>query len=98
MKKRTQASIVAVSIVAVLLLVFGAKMFYIVKPGERAVVFKKFGEGLDKENILAEGFHMVAPWNDMIKYDVREQKSEDMMDVLYKEGLSINVDVTVIFN
>lgn len=98
MKKRTQVSIVTLGIVAVMLLIFGARMFYIIKPGERAIVFKKFGEGLDKERILADGFHMIAPWNEMIKYDVREQKSEETMDVLDKEGLSINVDVTVIFN
>ena len=41
---------------------------------------------------------MIAPWNDLIRYDVREQKSEETMDVLDKEGLSINVDVTIIFN
>ncbi len=98
MKKRTQVTIVTVAIVAVLLLIFGARMFYIIQPGEKAVVFKKFGMGLDKDNILSQGFHMIAPWNEMIKYDVREQKSEETMDVLDKEGLSINLDVTVVFN
>jgi len=98
MKKRTQVSVITISIIAVLLLIFGAKMFYIIKPGERAVVFRKFGTGLDKDRILTEGFKMIAPWNDMIRYDVREQKAEETMDVLDKEGLSINMDVTVIFN
>jgi len=98
MKKRTQVSIIAVAVVGVLLLIFGSQMFFVIKPGERAVIFKKFGGGLDKENIFSPGFHIIAPWNDMIKYDVREQKSEETMDVLDKGGLSINVDVTVIFN
>ncbi|MFC2090643.1 prohibitin family protein [Bacteroidota bacterium] len=98
MKKRTQVSIITISVVAVLLLIFGARMFYILQPGEKGVVFKKFGQGLDKDNILSQGFHMIAPWNEMIKYDVREQKSEETMDVLDKEGLSINMDITVIFN
>lgn len=98
MKKRTQISIITFAAIGVLLLVFGSQMFYVLKPGERGVIFKKFGGGLDKENIYAPGFHIVAPWNDMIKYDVREQKSEETMDVLDKGGLSINVDVTVIFN
>lgn len=98
MRKRTQITIISLAAVAILLLVFGSKMFYVIRPGERAVVFKKFGGGLDKEHIISPGFHIIAFWNDMIKYDVREQKSEETMDVLDKGGLSINMDVTVIFN
>jgi len=96
--KRAQYMIVSVVAVVVLLLIFGSQMFYVLKPGERAVIFKKFGGGLDKENIYTPGFQVVAPWNDLIRYDVREQKVEETMDVLDKGGLSINVDVTIIFN
>jgi regulator of protease activity HflC (stomatin/prohibitin superfamily) len=97
-QRRIQVIIVSVVAVVVLLLIFGSQMFYVLTPGERGVIFKKFGGGLDKENIYVPGFHVIAPWNDMIIYDVREQKSEETMDVLDKEGLSINVDVTIIFN
>lgn len=96
--KRAQYIIISVVAIVVLLLIFGSQMFYVLKPGERAVVFKKFGMGLDKDNIYVPGFHVIAPWNDLIRYDVKEQKSEETMDVLDKEGLSINVDVTIIFN
>lgn len=98
MMKRTQYVIITVVSFVILLLIFGSQMFYVLKPGERAVIFKKFGGGLDKENIFVPGFHVVAPWNDLIRYDVKEQKSEETMDVLDKGGLSINVDVTIIFN
>ena len=90
--------IVTAAIVLVVMLLFGSKMFYTIKPGERAVIFKRFGGGLDKENVQIPGFHVVAPWNDVIRYDVKEQKSEETMDVLDQGGLSISVDVTVIFN
>jgi len=96
--KRIQTIIITVVAIVVLLLIFGSKMFFVLKPGERAVIFKKFGGGLDKENIYVPGFHVIAPWNVQIVYDVREQKSEETMDVLDKGGLSINVDVTIIFN
>ena len=96
--KKAQYVIVSVVAVVVLLLIFGSQMFYVLKPGERAVIFKKFGMGLDKENIFIPGFHVIAPWNGLIRYDVREQKAEETMDVLDKGGLSINVDVTIIFN
>lgn len=96
--KRTQYLIIGAVAVAVLLLIFGSQMFYVLKPGERAVIFKQFSGGLDKENILSPGFQVIAPWNELIRYDVKEQKSEETMDVLDKGGLSINVDVTLIFN
>jgi regulator of protease activity HflC (stomatin/prohibitin superfamily) len=96
--KRAQYIIISVVAVVVLLLIFGSQMFFVLKPGERAVIFKKFSGGLDKENVLVPGFHVIAPWNDVIRYDVKEQKSEETMDVLDKGGLSINVDVTIIFN
>jgi regulator of protease activity HflC (stomatin/prohibitin superfamily) len=98
MKKRTQITIIVGAVILVLLLIGGSKMFYVLKPGERAVIFKQFSGGLDKERIFVPGFHIIAPWNDLIIYDVREQKSEERMDVLDKGGLSINLDVTVIFN
>jgi len=96
--KQRQTLIVTLAIVAVLLLVFGAKMFYVIKPGERAVVFHTISGFLDKENIVGTGLKMVAPWNSIHKYDVKEQKSEETMNVLDKNGLSINVDITVRFN
>jgi len=96
--KKAQYVIISVVALVVLLLIFGSQMFYVLKPGERAVIFKKFGMGLDKENIFIPGFHVIAPWNELIRYDVREQKAEETMDVLDKGGLSINVDVTIIFN
>jgi len=96
--KKAQYMIISVVGIVVLLLIFGSQMFYVLKPGERGVVFKKFTGGLDKENVLIPGFHAIAPWNDLIRYDVKEQKAEETMDVLDKGGLSINVDVTIIFN
>ncbi|MBN1132989.1 MAG: prohibitin family protein [Bacteroidales bacterium] len=96
--KRLQYLIISLAVVVVLLLIFGSQMFYVIKPGVRAVIFRKFSTGLDKERIYEPGFHIIAPWNDLIKYDVREKKSEETMDVLDKGGLSVNVDITVIFN
>ena len=73
-------------------------MFLIIEAGERGVIFRPYTSGLDKENIYGEGFHIVAPWNEMYVYNVREQQRDETMDVLDKNGLSIAVDVTVRFN
>ncbi len=87
------------AVVAILiLLLFGSRMFIIIDAGERGVIFRPYTSGLDRENIYGEGFHIVAPWNKMYVYNVREQQREETMDVLDKNGLSINVDITVRFN
>ncbi len=80
------------------IIIFSSSIFYTIDPGERAVIFRKFGIGLDKENIISPGFHYKAPWNDLYVYEVKESKAEEKMDVLDKTGLSINVDVTVRFH
>jgi len=90
--------IIAGAILVVLLIIFGSSMFYIVKPGERGITFKPFGAGLDTVNISSPGFHIVAPWNEFIVYNVKERKTEETLDVLDKNGLSINVEVSVRFN
>lgn len=96
--KKGQSVIIVAAVIALLMLFSGMGMFYTIKPGERAVIFRKFSTGLDKENVLQPGFQIVAPWNSVHVYDVKEQKSEETMDVLDKNGLSLNIDVSVRFN
>jgi regulator of protease activity HflC (stomatin/prohibitin superfamily) len=75
-----------------------SSIFYTIGPSERAIIFYKFGMGLDKENVIAQGFHMKAPWNELYVYSVNETSSDENMDVLDKSGLSIHVDITVRYN
>jgi len=90
--------IIAAVVVLIVLLLFGNRMFLIIEAGERGVIFKPYTSGLDKDNIYGEGFHIIAPWNEMYVYNVREQQRDETMDVLDKNGLSINMDVTIRFN
>lgn len=90
--------LIVVAAFALILVLSGSSMFVTLQPGERGIIFRKFSTGLDKENVFMPGFHVVAPWNDLHVYDVKEQKSEETMDVLDKNGLSVNIDVSVRFN
>ena len=80
--------------VLVALLMFSNSTFVTIDAGERGVIFRPFSTGLDKENIYQPGFHVVAPWNDMFVYEVRERQLEEEMEVLSSNGLNIKVDVT----
>lgn len=72
--------------------------FLTIDPGEKGVLFKRFAGGIDKEKIYAQGFHVIMPWNKMYIYDVRINESFEEMDVLSKNGLSINVELSYRFS
>ena len=97
MEKKIKPIFILIGIVIVVLIMFSTAIFVTLQPGQKGVIFKKFSGGLDKEHVYSAGFHVIAPWNDMIIYDVREQKVDETMDVLDKKGLNINVDVSVRF-
>lgn len=82
----------------IFIIALSSSIFLTIKPGEVGVLFKKFSGGLDKSVVYEQGFHVLAPWNTMYVYNVKEQTTEEAMDVLDKNGLSISVDVSVRFN
>lgn len=77
--------------------IFFQSSFKILEPTERGVVFKKYTSGLDVENIKSEGLNIIAPWNDLIVYDIAERQIEETMDVLSQDGLGIVIDVSLRF-
>lgn len=68
--------------------------FLTIDPGQKGVLFKRFGGGLDKERVYDQGFHVVAPWNKMFVYDVRTNEAFEEMEVLSKNGLTISVELS----
>lgn len=74
-----------------------AKSIKNIEPGHRGVVFHKWGEGLDVDNVLGEGWQLIAPWNELIVYDVRQRNVDMTMDVLDKNGLEVGIDVSIIY-
>jgi len=97
MKKSTTFWIL-LAVILVIVLILSSATFITIQPGERGVVFRKFTTGLDKEHIYQPGFKMIAPWNEMNLYNVKEQQTEQELDVLDKNGLNISMDVSVRFN
>jgi regulator of protease activity HflC (stomatin/prohibitin superfamily) len=90
--------VVITSIILVVGLIISNSTFLTIKAGEAGVLFKKFSGGLEKEVVYDQGFHVVAPWNTMFIYNVKEQTAEESMKVLDRNGLSISVDISVRFN
>ena len=62
--------------------------------GQGGVLFKTFSGGIDTENSYGEGWHLIAPWNNMITYEVRQQEVLEDMAVLSSNGLEISLEVS----
>ena len=82
----------------IFVVVFGSSMFVTIDSGEKGILFKKFGGGLEKDVVYGQGFHVIAPWNDMFVYDVKIHETFEKMEVLSKNGLSIKIDLSFRYN
>ena len=98
MNQKINPFVIVAGAIFFFLMLLGSQIAITIKPGERAIIFRKFTSGLDKDHIFKPGFHIIAPWNDIYVYEVKEQKVEESMDILDKNGLSMNIEITVRFN
>ena len=73
----------------ILVITFWNKITVNLKEGQAGVMFKKIRGGVDKETIYGEGFHFIAPWNEMVAYDVTQQEIAEVLNVLSSNGLEI---------
>lgn len=94
MEKLPKIGIPVIIIVIILIIAF-AKSAITIGSGEAGVLYRTFGGGVvTDEPPLGEGFHLVAPWNDVIKYEVRQQELFEKMKVLSSNGLEIQIDAS----
>ena len=89
--------LIALIVIAVIALIVLFKSSVTINAGENGVLFKTFGGGVYTEAPFDEGFHIIAPWNSMLVYQVRQQKISESMAVLSSNGLEIKLDVTLQF-
>lgn len=81
----------------VILLVLLGSTFVTIESGEAGVLYRKFSGGTVTDQHFEEGFHTLAPWNTMYIYDMKARQSDETMEVLSRNGLSIRVDVSARF-
>ena len=87
--------IIVVLVIVVILL---AKSAITIGSGEAGVLYLTFDDGVvTDEPPLGEGFHLIAPWNKVFIYEVRQQEVFEKMDVLSSNGLDIKLDASTWF-
>jgi len=81
--------------VLIALVILISKSAVTIGSGEAGVLYKTFGGGVVTEEApMGEGFHIVAPWNKVFVYEVRQQELFEKMKVLSSNGLEIQIDAS----
>nr|WP_299173017.1 prohibitin family protein [uncultured Allomuricauda sp.] len=87
-----------VVVVIILAIILISKSAVTIGSGEAGVLYKTFGGGVVTDKpALGEGFHIVAPWNKVYVYEVRQQEVFEKMQVLSSNGLEIKLDASAWF-
>jgi regulator of protease activity HflC (stomatin/prohibitin superfamily) len=66
-----------------------------VDPGEEGFIYRPYGNGIDTEMAYGEGTQFIAPWNEMITYNVLQQSQTYKSTVMDKNGTDITVEIAV---
>ncbi|WP_299764623.1 prohibitin family protein [uncultured Dokdonia sp.] len=82
-------------IVLIIAIVLVAKSAVTIDSGY-AGVLHTLGNGVNSdEPALGQGLNIIAPWNKVIVYEVRQQEIPEKMSVLSSNGLDITLDASV---
>ena len=69
-----------------------------VNPGEEGFIYRPYTGGIDQTNVYTEGTVFIAPWNEMITYNIHQQSRNYSSKVMEKNGMEIGIDVTINYN
>jgi len=88
-------SLMPLILFGIVAIIFLSKSTVTIDAGEAGVLWKRFDGGVVIDQPpLGEGFHVVAPWNNVIVYEVRQQELYETMKVLSSNGLDILLETS----
>ena len=88
-------SLVGAGVIFLVALVTFLTSWVDVDPGYEGFLYRPYGSGVDTSQVYTEGTYLIAPWNEMITYEILQKSSEYNSEVMDKNGTDINVIVSV---
>jgi len=83
-------------ITLLIVLVLWSRIVITIYAGEGGVLFERWG-GTIIDKIYPEGIHTIFPWNIMTTYNLRVQEKRHEFSVLSKQGLNIDIKISIRF-
>ncbi len=82
----------------IILIIILSKSIVTIGAGSAGVLYAPFKDGVVTDQpALGEGFHIVAPWNSVVVYEVRQQELSEKIQALSSNGLDIRIDASIWF-
>jgi len=80
----------------IILIIILSKSIVTIGAGSAGVLYAPFKDGVVTDQpALGEGFHIVAPWNSVVVYEVRQQELSEKIQALSSNGLDIRIDASI---
>ena len=87
--------LIALGVLVVSLFIVFLMSWTDVNPGEQGFIYRPYGGGVEKDKTYNEGTIFIAPWNEMITYNVRQQSRSYESQVMDINGTEIGLVVAV---
>uniref|UniRef100_UPI0030D7F61F SPFH domain-containing protein n=1 Tax=uncultured Planktosalinus sp. TaxID=1810935 RepID=UPI0030D7F61F len=95
MEKMPKIGLPLIFIIIVVIILL-TKSITTVGAGSAGVLYKPLADGVvTEEPALNEGFHIIAPWNSVTIYEVRQQELSEKIEALSSNGLDIRIDASI---
>ena len=89
---------VGLSIIGLILLITLFSAWVDVEPGQEGFAYRPYSGGVDIESSYTEGTYFIAPWNNVITYNILQQSKSYNSTVMDVNGTDISVEVAVNFS
>ncbi|MDQ2105478.1 prohibitin family protein [Azospirillum isscasi] len=89
-------SLLCTLLVGVLIFLYFAPSIVVFIPaGHGGVLWKRFHQGTQMGPALAEGVHVIFPWDKIEVYDLRLQEDTRSYSAIANDGLNVSIEITV---
>lgn len=95
MESKNLIRYIGIGVLAFVLVIIFFNSWQDVEPGEEGFVYKPYTTGVDTNVTYTEGTRFIAPWNEMITYNVRQLSKSYNQEVMDLNGTEVKVDVAV---
>jgi len=93
---RWMYSLLTLLLTILVVLILWNRIVITIYAGEGGVLFKRWG-GTVIDKLYPEGIHVILPWNIMTNYNLRVQEKRHNFSVLSKQGLKIDIKISIRF-
>jgi prohibitin 1 len=92
-KEKSIQILVVIALLISTLIVLWPSIIYVIPVGHVGVLYRPLRGGVDIEQILREGLHVVFPWNSVVQYNIQLQTQSMELEVLTSDLMKSKVKV-----